>query len=141
MKKPGKLEVLQGVSCLLCAVVVWREIGVLGPSEFSGGYVSGPLFWIANVACFLFLLGLVLTFVFRRAAAALLITATLFCWPLYLYLMFPGVARKITGGEYSTPLLANVIWDRWLIAGMLCLLGMAYVCGHDLSATSRTASS
>lgn len=141
MKKLGNLEAVQGGSCLLCAVILWRELDVLGPSEFSGGYVSGPLLRIADVACFLFLLGLGLTFAFRRTAAALLISATLLCWPLYLYLTFPGVVRKITGGEYSTPLLANVIWDRWLIAGMFCLLGLTYVCVRNLCATRGTASS
>ena len=111
MKKPGKRELWQAASCWACVILVWRELEFLGPSEFSGGYVSGRLFRLAETACLLFAFGLILTFVFRRAAAALLIAASLFCWPLYLYLTFPGVIRRVTGGEYSAPLAVNVIWD------------------------------
>jgi len=140
MKRPGKQELLQGASCLLCVIVIWRELEFLGPSEFSGGYISGRLFWVAEKSWFLFVLGLVLTFVFRRAAAAILVAASLLTWPLYLYLTFPGVIRRVTGGEYSVPLAANVIWDRWLIAGMLGLLAMTYVCVRNLSAMTGATS-
>jgi len=52
----------------------------------------------------------------------------------------PGVIRRVTGGEYSVPLAANVIWDRWLIAGMLGLLAMTYVCVRNLSAMTGATS-
>jgi hypothetical protein len=141
MKRPGKLELWQCATCLLCVIVVWRELDILGPSEFSGGYISGRLFWVADKAWFLFVLGLVLTLVFRRAAAVILIVASLLSLPLYMYLTFPGVIRKMTGVEFSAPLVPNVILDRWLIAGLLALLAMTYVCARNLSAMTGATSS
>jgi hypothetical protein len=140
MKRPGKLELWQCASSLICAIVVWRGLDVLGQSEFSGGYISGRLFWVADKAWVLFVLGLVLTFVFRRAAAVILIVASLLCLPLYLYLTFPGVIRKMTGVDFSAPIVPNVILDRWLIAGMLALLAMTYVCVRNLSPMTGAAS-
>jgi hypothetical protein len=134
MKKPGKQEVIQAAISLVCVIFVGREIDYLGPSEFSGGHVTGRLFWMADKGWFLLLLALLLTFAFRRAAAWLLLAASLLCWPLYLYLTFADPARRATGGEYSTQLGASFIWDRWVIAGMLALLAMAYVCVRNLSA-------
>ena len=141
MKRPGKLEFWQSASCLPCLVVVWRELEVLGPSEFSGGYISGRLFWVADKALFLLLLGLVLTFIFRRIAAVLLIVAALLILPLHLYLTFPGVIRKLTGVELSAAIVQNVIGDRWLIAGILVLLAMTYVCARNLSGVTGATSS
>jgi hypothetical protein len=111
-------------ACLVSVIVVGREIDYLGPSEFSGGYITGRLFWLADKGWFLCLLALLLTFVFRRAAAWLLLVASLFCWPLYLYVTVPGVARRLirpllTNVVWDSALAANVIWDKWLIAGML----------------------
>ena len=95
---------------------------------------------MADKGWFLLLLALLLTFVFRRGAAWLLLAASLLCWPLYLYLTFPGLARRVTCGEYSTQLAARFIWDRWVIAGMLALLAMTYVCVRRLSAKTGATS-
>jgi hypothetical protein len=132
MKKPEKQELIQAAICLLCVIVVGRDIYYLGPSEFSGGHVTGRLFWLADKGWGLLFLALFLTFVFRRAAAGLMLAASLFCWPLYLYLTFPGPARGITGGESSIRLAANFIWDWWVIAGIIALLAMTYVCVRSL---------
>jgi hypothetical protein len=140
MKKPRKQEFIQAAICLLCVIVVGREIDYLGPSEFSGGLLTGRLFWIADKAWFLLLLAILLTFVFRRAAAWLSLAASLLCWPLYLYLMFPGPVRRVTGGEFSIQPAANFILDIWVTAGMLTLLAMTYVCVRSLSAKTGTSS-
>jgi hypothetical protein len=121
---------------MLCVVLVFRKLDYLGPSEFSGGSVTGPLFRLADAGSILFALGLLLAFVFRRVAASLSLVASLLCLPLYLYLMFPGVSRKIFHGEYSIPLESNVIWDKWLIVGLLALATAIYVCSRNLFAAS-----
>src|SRR3981081_456405 len=126
MKNPGKQEFWQAAICLLCVIVVGREIEHLGPSEFSGGYVTGPLFWLADKGWALLLFALLLTFVFRRAAAWLLLAAYLLCWPLYLYATFPGVTRRVIQPLlpyiiWDRPLVASVNWDKCLIAGILAL--------------------
>jgi hypothetical protein len=128
----------QAASCLLCVIVVGRLIDNLGNSEFGGGYVSGPLFWLADKGWVLLLLALLMTFVFRRAAALLFLVASLLCWPLYLYVTFPGVARWVIRAllpyvTWDGPLVANVIWDKSLIAGILALIAAMYVCVRNLS--------
>jgi hypothetical protein len=138
MKKPGKQELWQAATCLLCVIAVGRLIDILGNSEFGGGYVSGRLFWLADKGWVLLLLALLLSFVLRRAAAWLFLAASLLCWPLYLYVMFPGVARWIIRTLlpyviWENALVANVIWDKWLIAGILALIAATYVCVRNLS--------
>jgi hypothetical protein len=140
MKKPKKQELIQAAICLLCVIIVGREIDYLGGSEFTGGYISGRLFWIADKAWLLLVLGLVLTFAFRRAAAVLLIVTVFLTLPLYLFLTFPGVLRHLTGSEFSESIVPNVVWDRWSIAGMLALFAVIYVCVRSLSAKTRETS-
>jgi hypothetical protein len=140
MKKPKKQELIQAAISLLCVIVVGREIDYLGGSEFTGGYISGRLFWVADKAWLLFVLGLVLTFAFRRAAAVLLIVTALLTLPLYLFLTFPGVIRHLTGSEFLEPIVPNVVWDRWSIAGMLALLAIIYVCVRSLLAKTGATS-
>lgn len=136
MKRPGKHELWQAASCLLCVFVVGREIDDLGMSEFSGGYITGSLFWLVDNGWTLLLLALLLTFVFRRAVW-LLLAGTLLCWPLYLYLTFPGVAqsgirRLLPNVIWRSP-LPNVIWYKWVMAGILALMAAMYVCVRNLS--------
>jgi hypothetical protein len=137
MTKPRREELWQAAICLLCLILLSREIKYLGPSEFSGGYITGRLFWLADKAWVLFGVGLLLTFVFRRAAAGFLLVASLLCWPLYLYLTFPAVVRKAIGGEYKVPLTMDVIWDKWAITGMLTLVLAAYISIRSLSVTTK----
>jgi hypothetical protein len=145
MKKPGKQELWQTASFLLCVILVGRLIDRLGNSEFSGGYVSGRLFWLADKGWVLLLLALLMTIVFRRAAAWLFLAASLLWWPLYLYVMFPGVTRWMIRTLlpyviWENALVANVIWDKWLIAGILALIVAMYVCVRNLSPLVRAKS-
>ena len=43
MKKPGKSELWQAASLLLCLLVAGTQLDWNGASEFSGGQVTGPL--------------------------------------------------------------------------------------------------
>lgn len=145
MRKPGKQELGQATSFLLCVILVGQLIDRLGNSEFGGGYVSGRIFYLADRGCVLLLLALLLTFVFWRAAAWLFLAASLLCWPLYLYVMFPGVARwmirkLVPSVTWENALVANVIWDKWLIVGILALILAMYVCVRNLSPIARAKS-
>jgi hypothetical protein len=85
MKKPGKKEVLQAASYVLCVVVAWTQADRVDGSEFVGGRVTGPIFSLFESGLLVFALAIILTFLYRRVAAVMGIAACLFCFPLYLY--------------------------------------------------------
>src|ERR1700732_3464004 len=92
--------------CLLCAIVGWIFSAPFGPSEFSGGTVTGPLLTIHDLAGYLFLLAIVMTFVYQRLAADVALVACLLSLPLYLYVTAPGPFRLLVPGEYKVSLQA-----------------------------------
>jgi hypothetical protein len=137
MTKDRKQKLLQAASCLLCAIVAWRYPSLLEGTEFSGGRVTGPVLGLFDSGTCLFVLALFLTFVVRRVAAAMALTASLLCLPLYLYFTAPGPFRRVFRGEYSVPLQASFVWDGRTIAGMLAIAILVYVCLRSFSAIDR----
>jgi hypothetical protein len=128
MAKFGNQELWQAGSCLLCIGVSWLQLGDLGASEFSGGRVTGPLLTTADIGSALIIPAIVLTFFYRRIAAAVALMAALLCLPLYLYFTAPGPFRSIFKGEYSVPPQANFVWNNWAIAGIASLIVGIVVC-------------
>jgi hypothetical protein len=126
MNKEITQKLAQAVTCLLCAIVVWRFGSNLEGTEFSGGRLTGPLLTLYDVGGLLFILSLPLALFYRRIAAAITILASLLCLPLYLYFATPGLFRLVFGGEYSVPLQTNFVWNRWTIFGILVLAIAAY---------------
>jgi hypothetical protein len=131
--KLGKQKVWQAASCLLCVVVAQRNSLGLEGTEFNGGRVTGPVLDLRDVGSLLFLLAMFLTFVYPGIAAAIAVVASLLCLPLYLYFTAPGPFRRVFRGEYSVPLQANFVWDKWAILGMFTLAVATYVCVWNLS--------
>ena len=125
--KLGKQKVWQAASCLLCVVVAQRNSLGLEGTELNGGRVTGPVLDLRDIGSLLFLLAMFLTFVYPRIAAAIAVVASLLCLPLYLYFTAPGPFRRVFRGEYSVPLQANFVWDRWTIIGILTLALVASV--------------
>jgi hypothetical protein len=136
MKEP-KQKLWQAASCLLCATVAWRIGDALASSEFRGGSLTGPLLDLHDSGGLLFVLAVILTFVYRRIAAGMALVSCLLCLPLYLYFTAPGPFRHVFRGEYSVPLQANFVWDKWAISGMLTLAVATYICLWNLSAIKR----
>ncbi len=132
MTRDGKTKITQAVACLLCAIVVWRYGSNLEGTEFSGGWLTGPLLDMEDAGSLLFVLALLLTFFYRRIAAATTLIACSLCLPLYLYFTAPGPFRWVFRGEYSVPLQANFVWNKWAITGMVALAIAAYVGVHSL---------
>jgi hypothetical protein len=122
MKKLINQKVWQAIACLACASVLWLYLDEFGASEFSGGWLTGPLLRMADLASLLFLVALLLTFFLRRIAASIALAATLLCLPFYLYILMPGAYRWIFKGEYSVPLNRPFHWDNWAVVGMISLL-------------------
>jgi hypothetical protein len=88
---------------------------------------QGPLLTLYDVGALLFILALLLVFFYRRIAAAITISASLLCLPVYFYFTAPGPFRRVFRGEYKVPLHANFVWDRWTIIGILTLALVASV--------------
>src|ERR1700761_2306271 len=106
MKKPGKSELWQAASLLLCLAVAAPLTDWIGVSEFSGGWVTGPLLSVFQSGWFFFLLAMILTFFYQRVGAAVGIAASVLCLPFYLYFAVPGLFRSVFRGEWSVPLQA-----------------------------------
>ena len=122
MRKFPKEKIWQAVACLACTAVLWIHLDDFGASEFSGGWLTGPLFKMADLGVLLFLVALVLTFFLRRTAATIALAAVLLCFPFYLYILMPGPYRWIFRGEYSIPLSRPYHWDNWAAAGVTGLV-------------------
>jgi hypothetical protein len=127
VKRDLKRKIVQVAVCLVCFVVVWTYGSGLGGTEFSGGRVTGPLLDMEDAGTLLFILALLLTFFFRRIATAITIVASLLCLPLYLYFTAPGPFRFVVRGQYSVPLQASFVWNRWNVIGLCMLILAAYV--------------
>jgi hypothetical protein len=125
MGKLPKENVWQAIACLVCTVVLWIHLDDFGASEFGGGWLTGPLFKMADLGSLFFLVALVLTFFLRRTGATIALAATLLCFPFYLYILMPGPYRWIFKGEYSAPLYRPFRWDNWAVVGILSLLFVA----------------
>jgi hypothetical protein len=120
-----KEKLWQAIACLACTTVLWIHLDDFGASEFGGGWLTGPLFKMADLGSLLFLIALVLIFFLRRTAATIALVATLFCLPFYLYILMPGPYRLIFKGEYSVPLYRPFQWNNWAVVGVFSLLFVA----------------
>jgi hypothetical protein len=134
MKGPGKSELWQAASLLLCLMVATTRLDWNGASEFSGGQVTGPLLSMFQYGWLFFLLAIVLTFFYQRVGAIIGIAASVLCLPLYLYFTIPGLFRSVFRGEWSVPLQSYFSWDTWAISGMLTLAAAIFVCSRSFSA-------
>lgn len=137
MKKPGKKELLQAASFVLCLAVSWAQADRVDGSEFIGGLVTGPIFRLFESGLLVFVLAMILTFMYRRVAAVMGIAACLLCLPLYLYFTAPGPFRFVFRGTYSVPLQSNFVWDKGMIAGLLTLAVAVLVSVRSFSAARR----
>jgi hypothetical protein len=104
MGKIWRQKLWLAASCLLCVIVVWVHLDDIGASEFSGGWLTGPLFNMADYASVVFLLAVILAFFFRRIASVMALAASVLCMPFYLYFLAPGPFRRVFKGEYSVPI-------------------------------------
>jgi hypothetical protein len=122
MEKQGKSKVELAAACLLCIAVTWRYRIDLGGTEFSGGWLTGPLLNMEIVGSLLFVLALLLTFLYERVAAAISVIACLLCLPLFLYFTAPGPVRWVfRTPEWSVPLRTSFVWDTWTVGGIIVL--------------------
>ena len=130
MKKPPKQQITLALSCLACAGVALRNTRGLEGTEFSGGWLTGPLLSMADVASVLFVLAVFVSFVYPRTAGATALVSSLLCLPLYLYFLASVPFNRIFGfgHELKVQPSAGFRWDAWALAGVLSLAITAYAC-------------
>ncbi len=139
MKRPGKQQLWLAVSCLVSVVVALRNTNGLEGTEFSGGWLTGPLLSMNDTGTVLFVLALIVTFVYPRMAGAIGLASSLFCLPLYLYFIAPVPFSQIFGfgHEFKVQPSWGFHGARWAIAGVFTLVVTTYVCLRGFAVTSR----
>jgi hypothetical protein len=139
VKKNGTQHLSLAIMCVVGVMVALQNTRGLAGTEFSGGWLTGPLLSMTDVGAVLFLLALGVTFAYSRVAAAIGLASALLCLPLYLFLTAPGPFSKIFGfgHELKVPPSAGLRWDTWAIMGVLTLAATAYVCIRGVAAPGR----
>jgi len=127
----------QIVAGVLCAAVSWRYRADLWGTEFEGGRVTGDLLGFTVVGHLLLLLGIPLTLLFRRIAAAIILLGSVLLLPLYLYFTAPGPFRRVVDGQWEVPLSANFAWDLWSFGGIATVALAIYICFLGLRSSGR----
>src|SRR6266567_7289402 len=113
----------------------------LAGTEFSGGWLTGPLLNFHILGGLLLAPALLLSFFFRRIAAAIAIAASLLCLPLYFYFVAPGAFRWVfRRAEFSVPVEASFNWNTWMVAEIVTLavtacVGLSQFFGRNLEST------
>jgi hypothetical protein len=128
----GPQKILQAASLLLSALLAWKNQGPVEGTEFSGGWLTGSMLSLNQVGSSLCIAALLATFWFPQIAATTGLIASVLCLPLYLYFVAPGPCRWVFRGEYSVPLQANFVYDKWALAGMFAILVVGFVCFRGL---------
>jgi hypothetical protein len=137
MQRVTKQKLLLAVGCILCVMLIWESTPGLEGTEFSGGRITGPILDMHDIGGLLFVLALAATFTFPRIASAIALTASLLCFPLYVYFTSPGPFRQVFRGEYSVRLQSNFVFARWAIAGMLAVAATACISVWTIAVARR----
>ena len=139
MNKPDIQQVYQAGSYLICVFLALQITSGLEGTEFSGGWLTGPLLSMEDTGTALFIVSFVLTFVFPRVAAAIGLASSVLCLPLYLFLIAPVLFAQVfaRGHEFKDQPAPGVHWHMWPVTGLLVLAVTLYFCIRRVAATSR----
>jgi hypothetical protein len=109
----------------LGAAVAWYRFLGLDGSEFSGGWLTGPLLKLQFGGTLLITFALFAAFAYPRAAAAMTLAAVACCLPLHLYFLVPGFFRAFAPGEYSIPMRSYFEFNSLDFLSVIVLVGVA----------------
>lgn len=130
MKKPDVPQVLQAICCLLCVLITARNTFDLAGTEFSGGWLTGPLLSMASIGLLLFVLAFAVTFLCPRVAAAVGVAASLLALPIHFYFIakLPFAEIFAPGHEFMLQPIAGFHWEKWTTIGLLVLASTCFLC-------------
>jgi hypothetical protein len=116
----------------MCFFLALRNTKGLEGTEFSGGWLTGPLLSMTDVGTILFAIAFIAAFFFPRIAAGVALVSSALCLPLYLYFMAPVHFNQIfgSGHEFKVPPGTDFHVDVWVLAGLLVLAVTVYLCLH-----------
>lgn len=136
MYRPVKAQLFLAGTRALALLIDWQNTDGLAGTEFSGGWLTGPLLSMADFALIALGLAVVLAFVFPRVAAVLGLVSSGLCLPYYLFTIAPDpFARAFARGhEFSVPPAPGVHLYRWPTAGTLIAAVTIGVCVRVLLA-------
>ncbi len=139
LKKPDLQQVYQASSCVLCVFLALKETADVEGTEFSGGWLTGPLLSMIEIGTLLFILAVVGTFLLPRVAAAIALASSVLCLPLYLYDIAPVPFAQVfaRGHEFKVQPAAGLHWNTWPVAGLLAIGVTVYVCVRRIATTNR----
>ena len=109
LKKPDIGQAFQAGSFLLCIFLALHITRGLDGTEFSGGWLTGPLLSMGTIGTILFVLAVVATFVFPRVAAAIGLASSLLCLPLYLF--FIALSHSLKSSQAGMSSKSNPLRD------------------------------
>jgi len=129
-------KLLQSISCFMCFSIASKNCDLVFMNY--GGYVVGSLLDANDVAYWLFLGAIILSFVFYRLAALGGLAASLLFLPLNVYEVAPGTVQYLFPGPYWPRSRLSFVWNEWGLAGILLGAMTIYVCCQNLSGMATT---
>jgi hypothetical protein len=139
LRKPDVGQAIQGGSFLLCVYLSWQVTRGADGTEFSGGWLTGPLLSMANSGTVLFVLALVLTFFLPRVAGGIGLASSLLCVPLCAFFIAPVRFAQVfaRGHEFTVQPTAGFHWRVWPVTTLLAVAFACYLCIRRFTAKAH----
>lgn len=135
MRKPNAWHVFQALSFILCFCLALKVTSGLDGTEFSGGWLTGPLLSMADNGILLFILAVVLTFFLPRVAAVIGLASSLLCVPLCCFFIAPVPFARVfaRGHEFKVQPTPGVHWHTWAVVTLFGVALACYLCIRSLA--------
>jgi len=127
MKIPMRQTLLQVSSFSICVVIAAKH-AELEFVDFNGGAFTDSLLLSNSSGGRLFVVVTFLSLIHQRIAAIGGLIASFLCFPLYFFLVAPGVFRYLFPDAFWRHSQTNFYWDKWALSGILMLFANAYLC-------------
>ena len=139
MRKADAGQRFQAGSFLLCSILALQVISRLDGTEFSGGWLTGPLLTMADLGTALFVLSLVLTFLIPRVTTAIGLVSSLLCLPLCCFFIAPVPFAQVfaSGHAFAVQQAPGFHWNTWPVTTLVAVAFALYVCVRRLVTGAR----
>jgi len=130
LRKPDAGQAFQAASFLLCIYLTLQLTKGWDGTEFSGGWLTGPLLTMADIATLLFILALALTFLLPRVAATVGVASSFLCLPLCCFFIAPLPFAHLfaRGIEFSSQPMPGFHWRMWPVTTLVGVAFASYFC-------------